>query len=178
MSIKPEKFPRPTVGLGEPIKKWEVFSTSWQQYKEEYCLSGKKLTRQLVACCSPDLATSLSRVSGGKHFDLEETEILKQMKNLVVRFENPAVHVQTLLAMNQQPDEGIRHFLARLHGVATHCEFRVWYLCTQEVSYADNVIRFKLVAGLIAKEIKEYVSGTVDLDLEATIKMIEGKEGA
>ena len=28
----------------------------------------------------------------GKHFELEETEILKHMKNLVVRFENPAVH--------------------------------------------------------------------------------------
>ena len=123
--VKPEKFPCPTVGLNEPIEKWEDFSSSWQQYKEEYCLSGKKLTRQLVACCSPDLATSLSRVSGRKHFELEETEILKQMKNLVVRFENPAVHVQTFLAMNQQPDEGIRHFLARLRGVATHCEFRI-----------------------------------------------------
>ena len=62
---KPEKFPRPTVGLDEPIEKWEELSSSWQQYKEEYCLSGKELTRQLVACCSPDLATSLSRVSGG-----------------------------------------------------------------------------------------------------------------
>ena len=28
---KPEKFPRPTVGLDEPIEKWEDFSSSWQQ---------------------------------------------------------------------------------------------------------------------------------------------------
>ena len=72
VTIKPEKFPRPVVGLDEPIEKWEDFSSSWQQYKEEYCLSGKKLTRQLVAYCSPDLATSLSRVSGGKHIELDE----------------------------------------------------------------------------------------------------------
>ena len=65
VNVKPEKFPRPNVGLDEPIEKWEDFTSSWQQYKEEYGLSGKKLTRQLVACCSPDLATSLSRVSGG-----------------------------------------------------------------------------------------------------------------
>ena len=65
VSVKPEKFPRPTVGLDELIEKWEYFSSSWQQYKEKYCLSGKKLKRQLVACCSPDLATSLSRVSRG-----------------------------------------------------------------------------------------------------------------
>ena len=45
----------------------------------------------------------------------------------------------------------------------------------QEVSYADNVIRFKLVAGLFDEEIKENVLGTADLDLEATVKMIEGK---
>ena len=123
--LSQRSFPVPLRGFDEPIEKWEDFSSSWQQYKEEYCLSGKKLTRQLVACCSPDLATSLSRVLGGKQFELEETEILKQMKNLVARFENPAVHVQTFLAMNQQPDEGICHFLTRLHGVATHCEFRI-----------------------------------------------------
>ena len=154
VNVKPEKFPRPNVGLDEPIEKWEDFSSSWQQYKEEYCLSGKKLTRQLIACCSPDLATSLSRVSGGKHFDLEETDILKQMKNLVVRFENPAVHVQTFFAMHQQPEDGVRHFLARLRGFANHCEFRVRCSCAQEVSYADNDIKYKLVAGLVDEEIK------------------------
>ena len=100
------------------------------------------------------------------------------MKNLVVRFENPAVHVQTFLWMNQQPDEVIRYFLARLRGMATHCEFRVRCSCAQEVSYTDNVTKFKLVAGLNDEEIKEDVLGAADLDLEATIKMIEGKEGA
>ena len=72
--------------------------------------------------------------------------------------------------MNQQPDEGIRHFLARLRWVATHCEFRVHCSFTQEVLYADNVIRFKLVAGLINEEIKEDVLRTADLDLEATVR--------
>ena len=48
----------------------------------------------------------------------------------------------------------------------------------KEVSYADNVIKFKLVAGLIDEEIKDDVLGTADLNFEATVKMIEGKEGA
>ena len=88
------------------------------------------------------------------------------MKNLVVRFENPVVHVQTFLAnINSQRREGVRHFLARLRGVANHCEFRVRCLY-------HNVIKFKLVAGLVDEEIKEDVLGTTDLDLEATIKMI------
>ena len=35
---KPETFPRPTLGLDEPIEKWKDFSSSWHQHKEEYCL--------------------------------------------------------------------------------------------------------------------------------------------
>ena len=64
---------------------------------------------------------------------------------------------------------GLPHIVSSWYGVC---------LCTQEVSYANNVIRFKLVAGLIDEEIKEDVLGTANLDLEATVKMIEGKEGA
>ena len=30
VSVKQEKFPRSTVGLDEPIEKWEDFSSSWQ----------------------------------------------------------------------------------------------------------------------------------------------------
>ena len=91
-TMKPEKFPRPTIGLDEPVEKWHDFCSSWKQYKEEYALEGKKLTRQLVACCSPELATSLSRVTGGKHFDLTEQLLLTDMKNLV--------YVQSFLAMS------------------------------------------------------------------------------
>ena len=165
---KPEKFPRPTIGLDEPIEKWQDFTSSWDQYKEEYALEGKKLTRQLVACCSPELATGLSRVTGGKHFDLSEQMLLTNMKNLVVRFENPAVHVQSFLAMSQQPGEGVRHFLSRLRGTATHCEFKVHCTCNLEVCYADSIIRFKLVAGLADEEIKEDVLAAGELTLEAT----------
>ena len=154
---KPEKFPRPTIGLDEPIEKWQDFTSSWSQYKEEYALEGKKLTRQLVACCSPELATGLSRVTGGRHFELDEQMLLTNMKNLVVRFENLAVHVQSFLAMSQQPDEGVRHFLSRPRGTATHCEFKVHCTCSLEVCYADSIIRFKLVASQADEEIKEDV---------------------
>ena len=32
---KPEKFPRPTIGIDEPIERWQDFTSSWKQYKEE-----------------------------------------------------------------------------------------------------------------------------------------------
>ena len=178
---KPEKFPRPSIGLDEPVEKWEDFKSSWDQYKDEYSLSGQRLTRQLVACCSSELSTSLSRVTGGKHFTLEEETLLLRMQELVVRFENPTVQVQTFLSINQQADEGVRHFLSRLKGVATHCNFVVkcgGVNCGESVSYADQVIQFELVSGLVDEEIKEDVLAAGDLDLETTVKMVESKDGA
>ena len=172
---KPEKFPRPSIGLDEAVERWEDFKSAWEQYKDEYSLTGQRLTRQLVACCSSELSTSLSRATGGKHFTLDEDTLLLRMQELVVRFENPAVQVQTFLAINQQADEGVRHFLSRLKGVATHCNFVVKCSgadCGETVSYADNVIRFKLVSGLMDEEIKEDVLAAGELDLEQTVKLV------
>ena len=59
------------------------------------------------------------------HYTIEEKTLLLRMKELVVQYHNPAVHVQEFLAMSQQPDEGVQHSLPRLKGVATHCDFSV-----------------------------------------------------
>ena len=78
---------------------------------------GLAITRHLYACSSTELATSLSRTTGGAHFTLSEAQLLEQMKGLAVRYQNPAVHVQEFLGMSQQSDEGVRHYLSRLKGV-------------------------------------------------------------
>ena len=166
---KPEKFPRPSVGVDETSEKWEDFQASWAQYKDEYSLQGQGLTRQLVACCSGELATSLSRVTGGKHFTLDETTLLLRMKELAVQYQNPAVYVQEFLAMAQQPDEGVRHYLSRLKGVATHCNFSTSCTCNETVSYANHLTRFKLVAGLVDEEIKEDVLGGEEKTIKETV---------
>ena len=36
VSGKPEKFPRPSIGLDEPVERWEDFKSAWDQYKDEY----------------------------------------------------------------------------------------------------------------------------------------------
>ena len=63
---KPEKFPRPSLEADSTSEAWEDFVATWAQYREEYNLSGKGLIRQLHACCSTDLKTSLSRLTGVK----------------------------------------------------------------------------------------------------------------
>ena len=73
---KPERFPRPDLKLDSSFEEWSEFLVTWNQYKDEYQLSGTGLTRQLYACCSTDLKTSLSRTSGGTHFTLTEARML------------------------------------------------------------------------------------------------------
>ena len=170
-SKKPEKFPRPSIDLDSTSESWQEFFTAWQQYQDEYNLTGKASTRQLYACCSPELATSLSRTTGGTHFTLDEAKLMENIKKLAVRHQNPAVHVQEFLGLVQQPDEGVRHFLARLRGVASRCNFDVsCTTCTKSISYADSVIRFKLIAGLSDIEIKEDILSVDDKTLEDILK--------
>ena len=166
---KPEKFPRPLIDQDSTLETWNEFVSSWEQYKEEYELSGTSLTRQLYACCSADLKTSLSRTAGGTHFSLPEAKMLDIIKQLAVKFQNPAVNVQEFLGMSQQADEGVRHYLSRLRGVASRCNFEVTCTCGVSVSYNDQVTRFKLIAGLHDIDIKEDILSIEDKALEETV---------
>ena len=120
----------------------------------------------------------MSRVTGGKHFTLDESTLLKKMKELAVQYQNPAVYVQEFLAMTQHPDEGVRHYLSRLKGVATHCNFSLICTCWETVSYANHLTRFKLVAGLVDEVIKEDVLCGEEKTFEETVKTVEAKESA
>ena len=174
---KPEKFPRPVLELDTTEENYAEFAATWKQYKEEFSLTDKVLIRQLVACCSTELRTSLSRLTGGNQFELNEDELLRHMKQLAVRHQNPAVHVQQFLGLSQQSEEGVRSFLTRLQGVACRCSFVVKCDdCDKDISYQDSVVRFKLIQGLTDSDIKEHILSEQDKSLEETVKAIEAKE--
>ena len=91
---KPEKFPRPEVKLDSSSEERSEFLVTWRQYKAEYNLEGASLIRQLFASCSEDLCHSLSRTTGGTHFDKTKKQLLELIKQLAICYQNPAVHVQ------------------------------------------------------------------------------------
>ena len=174
---KPEKFPRPEVRMDSSAEDWAEFEVTWGQYKEEYSLAGPALIRQLYACCSDELKQGLSRSTGGGQFSLTESNLLKLMRQLAVRYQNPAVHVQEFLSMSQQQEEPVRHYLTRLRGTAARCNFmEKCATCNKDVSYADSVIRFKLISGLSDQEIKEDILSVEDKTLDETVKAVEAKE--
>ena len=147
-------------------------------YKKYSELKADEVSGQLVACCSKELQSVLSRNLGCQQFKTEEAVLLKHMEQLAVEFQNPAIYVQEFLDIKQTPDEGIRHFLSRLKGVAKHCEFSVDCVCKNKVSYSDSLVKFKLVSGLLDSEIKEDILGGDEKSLEETVKAIEAKESA
>ena len=173
---KPGNLPRPAIGLDETTETLGDFELAWTQYKEEYKLVGAAATRQLFACCSKELATGVLRTTGGGQFKITEAELMNHVKKLSVQYQNPTEFVQQFLSMSQQPDEGVQHYLARLKGAANRCQFEVKCTCDLSVSYADNVTRFKLIAGLTDGEIKEDLLGMEDKSLEDTVKFVESKE--
>ena len=85
---RPEKFPQPMLEADATSKALEDFQATWDWYKEEYSLSGCGLIHQLLACCSTDINTSLSRSTCGKPFEKTEEELLTLMKQLAVRQKN------------------------------------------------------------------------------------------
>ena len=78
----------------------------------------------------------------------------------------------------QQQDENVRHFLSRLKGIASHCDFNTKCSCGLRVSYTENITLFKLVSGLVDEEIKEDILSRGEKSLDDTVKSIEAKESA
>ena len=174
-SVKADLFKQETV-VQNIVEDTET-RFSGGQYKEEYSLAGPALIRQLYACCSDELKQGLSRSTGGGQFSLTESNLLKLMRQLAVRYQNPAVHVQEFLSMSQQQEEPVRHYLTRLRGTAARCNFmEKCATCNKDVSYADSVIRFKLISGLSDQEIKEDILSVEDKTLDETVKAVEAKE--
>ena len=170
------------MGVDETREDWDTFELNWFQYKKHSELKADEVSGQLVACCSKELQSALSRNLGPQQFKTEEAVLLKHMEQLAVEFQNPAVYVQEFLDIKQTPDEGIRHFLSRLKGVAEHCEFSVDSVCVckniNKVSYSDSLVKFKLVSGLLDSKIKEDILGADEKSLEETVKAIEANESA
>ena len=121
---RPEKFPRPEIGLEKSTEDWLEFRVTWKQYKEEYILPGAQLVCQLYAYCSEKMKTSLSTMTAGEQLKKTREELLKPHEEASRTISESMVHIQQFLKQTQNQEEGVRSFLTRHRRVAAHCEFR------------------------------------------------------
>ena len=81
--------------------------------------------------------------------------------------------------MKQVHGEGVRGYLARVHGKANICALSKKCQCGATVYYIDDIIKWVILSGLSSSDIAWEVFGVSDIDnktLPETIAIIEAKE--
>ena len=90
------------------------------------------------------------------------------------------MNIVALMSANQEREEKIRSYAARLRGLAGICILSLTCSkedCDESVSYANAMILHAMVKGLFDDDTKEEVlSKTPELDLESTITFVEARE--
>ncbi|CAB4033724.1 Transposon Ty3-I Gag-Pol poly [Paramuricea clavata] len=178
-TCKVERVKRPNVCAGGSSEEWSYFITRWQEYAEATKIQGKEKVIQLLECCDENLRKDMTRNEGGSLVDKTADEVMAAIKKLAVRAENIMVARVELHNMQQDRDEPIRHFEARLRGQANICKFTIpCPTCTVDLNYTEQILRDIVTRGLADHEIQLDLLGdkNQDMSLEEVIQFIEGKE--
>ena len=136
---KLEKLPRPTFSLNSSEASWNFTKTLWDAYISQTPASETVKLQQLQAACEKPL---LQRVfDTGAYTTLTTADMfLAKMKELAVITVHKAVHLRNLYLMNQEPDEPIRAYVARLTATADMCDMTMQCQCNNINSYRDLVV--------------------------------------
>ena len=178
-TINPGKVKRPSVSIGGTTEEWLYFTARWAEYKAATHITGTESTLQLLECCDDPLRRDLTRANGGSLTSQPEEEVLEAIRKLAIREENVMVLRVELANMQQDRDEPIRNFAARLRGHASQCKLLIQCpSCATNISYMDAILKDAVIRGIYDKEIQLELLGeqNQDIDLETTIKYIEAKE--
>ena len=176
---KPAQLPRPELPEDASEQEWLHWKSKWERYKRS-CLQGvdsKMVVDQLMACCSKDLDDTIWKQVG--HNLDTETELLEMMERLGVKRRNVLLNKVSFFDMSQNQDEKVKHYVARLKGQASTCNFLV---PEGTKDYSDQMIQHQLIRGLVDQDIQEQVLAHAatdegaKMDLDTTVRLIEAKE--
>ena len=122
---KPTPVKRPEISSGGTTEGWSYFITRWKTYSGAVQLSGQDTSIQLLECCDAKLRRDVTRNAIGPVAleDMTEEDLLRAIRALAVREENPKVARVALSRMTQDRGEPVRAFAARLRGQAEVCRF-------------------------------------------------------
>ena len=133
-------------------REWALFLDTWTRYKQMAGINNGDMIRlELRACCSDDVNKMLFEFVGAATLDqCSEEELLGHIKGVAVKSVHKEVHQRTFNMMSQDEGESIPSYVARLRSQAVLCEFKKNCSCNppREMSYADEMVAQRLVAGL------------------------------
>ena len=178
---KVEAVKRPTISTAGTSQDWLYFQSRWSDYVKATNVKGGDQAIQLLECCDQDLRRGLQRNNGGVALsELPLDDIMKAIKVLAVRIENPTVARDKLHNMSQDREESVRAFGARLRGQAATCQYNKACTCTLIVDYTEENVADALITGLADPEIKQGLLGEPNqpLSMERAMLYVESKEAA
>lgn len=149
---KTQRPDRPVINAGIDDREWSLFKDTWSRYKRMIGVNDVETIRmELRASCAPDVNRMLFEFIGPTTLDIcSEDDLLGYIKSVAVKITHPEVHQMNFNTMRQEAGETITHYVARLKSQAFLCKFDVTCGCTPTttVSYAENMVSQRLVAGL------------------------------
>ena len=150
---KLEKLPRPVFTLQMTEAQWTFTRLQWENYIGQSQVSESTKLSQLQAACNDELRKRV--FDTGIYSTLTTPDsFLNKMEELAVIKVHKSVHLRNLWRMNQQPDEPIRAYVARLISTADMCNMTVECTCSEKVSYRDNVIQQLIIHGMRDSDIR------------------------
>ena len=151
-----KKPDRPVVNAGINDREWALFLDTWARYKQMANVTDTDMLRmELRAACSDDVNKMLFEFVGAATLDrCNEQALLGHIKGVAVKSVHKEVHRRTFNMMAQNEGERIPSWVARLRSQAVLCEFKKNCSCNPpaEMSYADEMVAQRLVAGLSNQE--------------------------
>ena len=178
---KVEAVKRPTISAAGTSQDWLYFESRWGDYLKATKVKGDERAIQLLECCDQDLRKGLQRNNGGVVLSgLPIDDIMRAIKVLAVRVENPTVARDKLHNMSQDREESVRAFGARLRGQAATCQYSKQCTCGLVVDYTEENVADALITGLADPDIKQGILGEPNqpLSMERAMSFVESKETA
>ena len=150
VSSKLEKLPRPVFTLNMSESQWSFTKLQWDNYISQTQVSPSVQLMQLQAACDDQLRQRV--FDTGQYSALTDTaSFLMKMKELAVIVVHKSIHLRNLWQMQQQSDEPIRAFAARLTATADMCGMVVECTnetCKKKICYREQVVHQLIIHGM------------------------------
>ena len=146
---------RPTVEAEIDDVEWGIFLDKWKIYKAIAELEDHEICMELRETCSTAVYKLLYQFVGSDELnrtDITEIDMLAHIKGVAVKSVHKEVHRWNYNQMSQENDEKISKYVGRLKSQAGLCDFNVKCPCGESISYAEDMIGQRMVAGLTNAE--------------------------
>lgn len=165
---------RPVVEGDIDDVEWGIFIDKWKIYKSIAELEEHEICMELRETCSPAVYKLLYQFVGPDELNkqgIKEVDMLMHIKGVAVKSVHKEVHRWNYNQMSQETGESISKYVGRLKSQAGLCDFNVKCRCGDPVSYSEEMIGQRMVAGLTNADHQSRIISEADVNTDLKAKV-------